>query len=48
MAPPSRAGAAYVGPSLQVAILADEPAPDPAAVEVVAERLRKWFAALSA
>jgi diadenosine tetraphosphate (Ap4A) HIT family hydrolase len=32
------------GPKLQVAMFAQEPAPDPAAVEVVAERLRRWFA----
>jgi diadenosine tetraphosphate (Ap4A) HIT family hydrolase len=35
------------GPRLQAAMFAQEPAPDPAAVEVVAERLRGWFAAHS-
>lgn len=35
------------GPRLQVAMFADEPAPDPAAVEVVAAKLREWFAARS-
>ena len=32
------------GPRLQVAMFADERAPDPAEVEIVAGRLREWFA----
>ncbi len=35
------------GPGLQAAMFAQEPAPDPAAVEAVADRLREWFAARS-